>query len=89
MLDPAPVVLLGRLAVGRLGKAKGSVLSCCPTPSLRTLAAADPIGVRAILVHAISDGAKTFYERHGFQPSPLEPMTLMITIEEAKRMISA
>jgi hypothetical protein len=71
-----------------LGKAKGSVLSCCPMPSLRTLAAADPIGVRAILVHAISDGAKTFYERHGFQPSPLEPMTLMITIEKAKRMIS-
>jgi hypothetical protein len=43
--------------------------------------------VRAILVHAISDAAKTFYERHGFRASPVEKLTLMITLAEARRML--
>jgi hypothetical protein len=43
--------------------------------------------MRAIMVHAISEEAKTFYEKHGFRPSPVEPMTLMVTIEEAQRML--
>jgi hypothetical protein len=53
---------------------------------LRVIGAAETIGVRAILVHAISDEAKAFYEHWGLRPSPVEPMTLMITIEEARRM---
>jgi len=44
--------------------------------------------VRALLVHAISDEARTFYERCGFRPSPVQPMTLMITIDEARRMLA-
>ena len=43
--------------------------------------------LRALLVHAISEDAKRFYERCGFQPSPLDPMTLMITIGDAQRML--
>ena len=54
--------------------------------ALRAVGAAATIGVRAILVHAISDEAKTFYEKYGFRPSPLEPMTLMVTMDEAQRM---
>jgi len=54
---------------------------------LRIVGAAEMVGVRAILVHAISAEAKTFYERHGFRASPLEPMTLMVTIEEARRVV--
>ncbi len=38
----------------------------------------ETIDVRAILVHAISPEAKAFYEKHGFRPSPVDPMTLMI-----------
>ncbi len=34
-------------------------------------------GVRAILVHALNDQAKQFYEHFGFQVSPVHPMTLM------------
>ena len=45
------------------------------------------IGVRALLVHAISDEAKAFYERWGFRASATDPMTLMITIEEAQKML--
>ncbi len=55
--------------------------------ALRALAAADTIGIRALLVHAISDDAKAFYEKHGFRPSPIDPMTLMITLDEARKML--
>ena len=56
--------------------------------SLRSrLGAAETIGVRAILVHAISDQARAFYEHWGLRTSPIEPMTLMITVDEARRML--
>jgi hypothetical protein len=51
---------------------------------LRTLQANEIAGIGALLVHAISDQAKRFYERYGFAPSEVEPMTLMITLKEAK-----
>jgi GNAT superfamily N-acetyltransferase len=54
---------------------------------LRAIGAAESVGVRAVLVHAISNAAKTFYEKHGFRVSPVESMTLMITIEEARGML--
>lgn len=33
-----------------------------------------------MIVHALSAKAKAFYEQLGFDPSPLDPMTLMITL---------
>jgi hypothetical protein len=44
--------------------------------ALRVIRAADPIGIRGIIVHAISAEAKDFYVALGFDVSPLEPMTL-------------
>jgi predicted N-acetyltransferase YhbS len=86
MPDPIPAVLLGRLAIDRGWQARGLGADLLRDAVLRTLAAAETIGVRALLVHAISEQGKTFYERHGFRASPIEPMTLMITIDEARRM---
>jgi len=37
-------------------------------------------GVRALLVHAIDERAKQFYEHYGFQESPQHPMTLMLRL---------
>ena len=54
---------------------------------LRTLQAAEIAGIRAILVHAISEDAKKFYERSGFYPSPVDPMTLMITLADAEKAL--
>jgi hypothetical protein len=54
---------------------------------LRVVGAAETVGIRALLVHAISDEAKDFYEHQGFRASPIELMTLMITIEEAQKML--
>jgi hypothetical protein len=39
-------------------------------------------GIRAILVHAISEEAKLFYEKYHFTASTLEPMTLMAKIQD-------
>ena len=41
---------------------------------------ANTIGIRGMLVHAISEEAKAFYLQLGLDPSPLEPMTLMLTV---------
>jgi predicted N-acetyltransferase YhbS len=88
MPDPAPVVLLGRLAIDRAWQGKGLGPDLLRDSVLRTLGAAEFIGVRAMLVHAISVDAKAFYEKYGFRASPIEPMTLMITIDEAKGMLA-
>jgi predicted N-acetyltransferase YhbS len=87
MPDPVPTLLLARLAVDRAWHGKGLGADLLSDAASRAIGAAETIGVRAILVHAISDGAKAFYEKHGFRSSPIEPMTLMVTIDEARRML--
>jgi GNAT superfamily N-acetyltransferase len=87
MPDPVPVALLGRLAVDRSWQGKGLGRALLRDAALRILGAAETIGVRAILVHAISEDAKAFYEASGFAPSPVDPMTLMVTIDEAKKVL--
>ena len=87
MPDPVPVLLLGRLAVDRAWHGKGLGADFLSDAVLRAIGAAESVGVRAVLVHAISNAAKTFYEKHGFRVSPVEPTTLMITIEEARGML--
>jgi GNAT superfamily N-acetyltransferase len=88
MPDPIPVVLVGRLAIDRAWQGKGLGADLLRDAVLRTLGAAQAIGVRALLVHAISTEAKAFYGQHGFRSSPIEPMTLMITLEEAAQMLA-
>jgi GNAT superfamily N-acetyltransferase len=51
---------------------------------LRVLQAADVIGVRGLTVQALSDEARQFYEKVGFDPSPIEPNLLMITLSDLK-----
>jgi predicted N-acetyltransferase YhbS len=87
MPDPVPALLLARLAVDRAWHGKGLGADLLSNAVSRAIGAAETIGVRAILVHAISNEAKAFYEKHGFRSSPIEPMTLMVTIDEARRML--
>jgi GNAT superfamily N-acetyltransferase len=87
MPEPVPAVLIGRLAVDRAWHGRGIGADLLRDAVLRIVGAADAVGVRAILVHAISQEAKAFYVKHGFSASPLDPMTLMIAIDEARRMM--
>lgn len=87
MPDPIPVMVIGRLAVDQTvqGQALGPAL--LRDAVLRTVQAAEIAGIRAILVHAISERAKRFYEKSGFITSPIEPMTLMITLAEIRKAL--
>jgi GNAT superfamily N-acetyltransferase len=84
-MPPIPVMVLGRLAIDQNFQGRGLGVALLRDAVLRTLQAADIAGIRAILVHAISEDAKKFYERCGFSPSPVDPMTLMITIADAEK----
>jgi len=87
MPDPIPVMVMGRLAVDREHKGRGIGQGLLRDAVLRTIQAAEIAGIRAILVHAISEEARRFYLRHGFIESPVEPMTLMITLADAERSL--
>jgi GNAT superfamily N-acetyltransferase len=87
MPEPVPAVLIGRLALDKTCQGRGHGIGLLQDAVLRVASAAETVGVRAILVHAMSEGAKKFYERFGFRTSPIEPMTLMMTVEEVVRMI--
>lgn len=82
MPDPVPVAVLGRLAVERSYQKHGLGRALVRDATARVLQAADVIGIRGILVHAISPEAKAFYLALGFEVSPLERLTLMATLAD-------
>lgn len=85
MPNPIPVMVIGRLAVDYAWHGKGIGKGLLRDAILRTLQVAEVAGIRAILVHAISDNARDFYLKQGFHASPINPKTLAITIEEVKK----
>lgn len=88
MPDPVPVMVIGRLAIDQSMQGQGIGPALLRDAILRTLQAAEIAGIRATLVHAISERAKRFYEKRGFVSSPIEPLTLMITVAEARKAIT-
>lgn len=87
MPDPIPVLVIGRLAVDASCQGQGIGHALLRDAIIRTLQAADIAGIRAILVHAISAAAKSFYLQCGFRASPIDEMTLMLTLSEAKQLL--
>jgi len=84
MPDPIPVMVLARLAIDR--RTQGIKLGAALLQDAvnRTVAVSRNAGVRALLVHALHDRAKQFYEHYGFQESPQHPMTLMLRLNTVK-----
>ena len=80
MPDPVPVMVLARLAVDRRAQGIHLGASLLLDAVDRTIAVSRQAGVRALLVHALHDRAKQFYEHYGFQASPAHPMTLMLRL---------
>ncbi len=83
MPDPIPVMIMGRLAVDQKYQRGGIGRGLLRDAISRIVQAAEIAGIRAILVHALDDDAKAFYQRCGFRASPLDPVTLMITVADA------
>jgi len=84
MPDPIPIVILGRLAVDQDFQGKGLGRALVRDAGYRVVQAADVIGIRGLIVHALSAEARAFYEAVGFASSPLNPMTMMITLSDLK-----
>jgi GNAT superfamily N-acetyltransferase len=88
MPDPIPVALLARLAVDIGWQGQGIARALFRDWALRISHAAETLGIRGILVHAISTEAKAFYEAIGFEPSPANPLHLMVTLRDVRALIS-
>ena len=87
MPDPVPVILLSRLAIDRKEQGKGLGRHLLRDAITRAVQAADLIGVRAMPVHALHDQARAFYAHFEFEPSPTDPLHLLLLIKDARELI--
>lgn len=85
MPDQIPVVVMGRLAVDIRFQGMGLGSALLRDASTRTLLVSQTVGVRAMLLHAISDEAKAFYLAHSFLESSVTRMMLCLPIETIRR----
>lgn len=80
MPNPVPVLVLARLAVDIQTQGLKLGASLLQDAVKRCVLVAENTGVRAIIVHALNDKARGFYEHYGFKPSPIHTMTLMLPL---------
>lgn len=81
--NPIPVILLGRLAVDHKEQGRGLGAHLLRDAITRTVEAANIVGVRALLVHALHEQARPFYLNFNFEPSPTDPLHLFLLIKDA------
>lgn len=86
MPESIPVMVLGRLAVDMDWHGQGIGAALLADALRRTVMVSRHAGLRALLVHALSRRAREFYLRWGFRPSPVDEMTLMLGLEEVRRV---
>ena len=89
MPDPIPVAVLGRLAIDQTYQKRGIGRALVRDDALRLLHAAEIIGIRGLLVYAISDDARAFYEAIGFVSSPLDLMILMAGLHDLNSALNS
>ena len=81
MPDPVPVLVLGRLAIDLHAQGHHLGAGLLQDAVKRALTVSRQAGVRALVVHALHDRAKQFYQHYGFQESPQHPLTLMLRLD--------
>lgn len=87
MPEPLPVILLSRLAVDSKEQGSGLGKDLLRDAILRSVEASEIIGVRALLVHALDDGARAFYAHFDFEPSPTDPLHLLLLMKDARSVV--
>ncbi len=45
------------------------------------------VGVRALLVHALHEHARAFYANFDFEPSPTDPLHLLLLTKDARALL--
>lgn len=87
---PLPVVILARLAVSNQHQGLGIGTGLLRDAIVRTLLIAEQAGIRALLTHPIDEQAEQFYQRFGFEPSPLLDRRLyVLLLKDARRLLGA
>jgi GNAT superfamily N-acetyltransferase len=84
---PVGVVLLARLAVDAPEKGKGLGKALLFDALQRIAEAADIVGVRAVMAHAIHERARQFYEHFNFDSSPVDPFQLMLLLKDIRKAL--
>jgi predicted N-acetyltransferase YhbS len=84
---PIPTMLLARLAVSTAAQGQGIGMGLLQDAIRRTLNVAEQAGIRALLTHPIDDDAARFYQRFGFEASPLGQGQLLLLLKDAKRWV--
>jgi GNAT superfamily N-acetyltransferase len=87
MPDPIPVILLSRLAIHRKEQGSGLGRGLLRDAIARSVQAAEIVGVRALIVHALHDQAREFYLHFDFEPSPTDPLHLLLLMKDARAAI--
>jgi GNAT superfamily N-acetyltransferase len=89
MPNPIPIAVLARLAVDNSWQGKGLGRALFRDAARRVAQAADVLGIRGIVVHAISEQARNFYIALGFDSAPRDPMTLMVTLADIRAVLGS
>ena len=84
---PIPVVVLARLAVALQDQGRGIGTGMLQEAIRRTVAIAEHAGVRALLTHPIDEVATNFYQRFGFEPSPIREQQLLLLLKDARKLL--
>ena len=84
---PIPAVLLARLAVDVSVQGRGIGAWLLQDAMRRALSASEAVGIRVLLVHALDDNARSFYERFGFEPSPTDPLNLQMLFKDIRKSL--
>jgi GNAT superfamily N-acetyltransferase len=82
---PVPISLLARLAIHKEEQGIGLGRALLKDALLRIERAADILGIRAVLVHAIDSQARAFYERFDFDPCPDDELHLMLLMKDLRK----
>jgi GNAT superfamily N-acetyltransferase len=84
---PIGIVLLARLAVDERQQGKGLGKALLFDALSRIEEAADIVAVRAVMVHAIDEAARRFYEHFEFEPSPVDPFQLLLLLKDLRNAL--
>jgi GNAT superfamily N-acetyltransferase len=85
---PIPVIVLARLAVDRTEQRRGLGRALLKDAFGRIASAAEIVGVRAVLVHAIDETARSFYQKFGFEEFPAGNLQLMLLLKDIRAAMS-
>lgn len=83
-----PIMLLARRAVDQNWQNQGIGAALLKDAVFRTLQAANIAGIRALVVHAKDEAARSFYAHHDFLPSPSDPLHLFLLLKDARKIVS-